>query len=128
METFYPGLKDMLKKAGLPVQAQERYPIRTAVDQRTEQPINRDAKTSGGIKAFSTNSSSVLKWCLNRSEQATNTKALDDLAGLRKNDTCYKPVTPSQILKSESLVGKLQTVLENEYLKPFYTALEKIQS
>ena len=125
METLYPGLKDMLKKAGLSVQAQERYPMRTALDQRGEQTINRDAKTAGGIKAFSTNSSSVLKWCLNRSEQATNTKALDDLAGLRKNDTCYKPLRPSQILKSESLVEKVQTVLENEYLNPFDTALEK---
>ena len=92
METLYPGLKYMLKKAGLSVQAQERYPMRTALDQRGEQTINRDAKTTGGIKAFSTNSSSVLKWCLNRSEQATNTKAQDDLAGLRKNDTCYKPL------------------------------------
>ena len=125
MEALYPGLKGMLKKTGLSVQAQEQYPMRTAVDQRGEQTINRDAKTAGGIKAFSTNSSSVLKWCLNRSEQATTTKALDDLAGLRRNDTCYKSLRPSQILKSELMVGKVQTVLENEYLNPFDTSLEK---
>ena len=91
----------MLEKPGLSVQAQDRYPVRTALDQRGEQTINRDAKTSGGIKAFSRNSSSVLKWCLNRSEQATYTKALDDLAGLGKNNTFYKPSRPSQILKSK---------------------------
>ena len=125
METLHPGLKDMFEKTGLYVQAQDCYPVRTALDQRGEQTINRDAKTSGGIKAFSRNSSSVLKWYLNRSEQATNTKALDDLAGLGKDNTPYKPLRPSQILKSESLVGKVQAALENEYLNPFDTALDQ---
>ena len=32
---------------------------------------------------------------------------------------------PSQILKSESLVGKVQAVFENEYLNPFDTALDQ---
>ena len=73
METLHPGLKDMLEKTGS-VQGQNCYPMRTALDQRGEQTINRDAKTSGDIKAFSTNSSSALKWHLNGSEQSTNTK------------------------------------------------------
>ena len=60
METLHPGLKDMLEKTGLSVQEQDLYPIRTALDQRGEQTINRDAKTSVCIKALSTNSSSVL--------------------------------------------------------------------
>ena len=125
METLHPGFKEMLEKTGLSVQAQDCHPIRTALDQRGEQTINRDTKNSGGIKAFSTNSSSVWKWCLNRFEQATNTKALDDFAGLGKNNTSYKPLRLSQILKSESLVGKVQAVLENEYLNPFDTALDQ---
>ena len=41
--------------------SQDRHPLRTAIDQRGEQTINRDAKTSGGVKAFATDSSSVLK-------------------------------------------------------------------
>ena len=75
--------------------------------------------------AFSRNSCSILKWYLNISEQATNTKALDDLAGLGKNNTSYEPLRPSQILKSESLVAKVQAVLENEYLNTFKTALDQ---
>ena len=31
METLYPGLKDMLEKLGLSVQAQDRYQISTAL-------------------------------------------------------------------------------------------------
>ena len=52
MKTLCPGLKDMIEKTGLSVQAQDRYPILTALDQRGEQTIIRDVKTSGGIKAF----------------------------------------------------------------------------
>ena len=51
---MYPVLKDMLKCKGLSVQAQEKYSLRTSIDQRGEQTINRDPKTSGGVKAFST--------------------------------------------------------------------------
>ena len=52
IQTLYPGLKSLLEHKGLSVQAQNRYAIRTAIDQRGEQTINRDAKTSGGIKSF----------------------------------------------------------------------------
>ena len=66
-----------------------------------------------------------MKWCLNKSEQATNTKALDDLARLGKNNTSYTLLRPSQILKSDSLAGKVQAVLETEYLNHFDTALDQ---
>lgn len=45
----YPGLKELLKSTGLSVQAQTSHPIRTSIDQRGEQSINRDAKTSGMV-------------------------------------------------------------------------------
>ena len=91
IEQMYPGLKDMLKCKGLSVQAQEKYSLRTSIDQRGEQTINRDAKTSGGVKAFNTKEESVLKWCLNQSELAKNTKALEDLCGLGIGTGIYKP-------------------------------------
>ena len=45
IESKYPGLK-LLLPCGLSVQAQETQLVRTAIDQRGEQTINRDAKTS----------------------------------------------------------------------------------
>jgi hypothetical protein len=47
MEHLYPGLRDLIDKEGLSVQAQDLCPLRTSIDQRGEQTINRDAKTSG---------------------------------------------------------------------------------
>ena len=47
MEATYPGLKTMLGVKGISVQGQDRYPLRTSVDQRGEQTINKDANTAG---------------------------------------------------------------------------------
>ena len=65
------------------MQGQEKYLCRTAIDQRGEQTINRDAKTSGGIKYFASDPNAILKWTLNRSAQAKNTEALYDLANIK---------------------------------------------
>ena len=43
------GLKPFLQSNGLSVQAQTAYQIRTSVDQRRQQSINRDAKTRGNF-------------------------------------------------------------------------------
>ena len=69
MEVLYPGLKDFLSEKRMSVQAQNRFPLIVPVDQRGEQTLNRDAKTTGGIKCFAADSSAVLKWTLNCSEQ-----------------------------------------------------------
>ena len=45
LEILYPGLKSLLSSKGMSVQAQDRQCKRTAIDQRGEQTINKDAKT-----------------------------------------------------------------------------------
>ena len=125
IDTLYPGLKNMLTEKGLSAQAQNKYPLRTAIDQRGEQTINRDAKVAGGVKYFSTREESVLKWCLNRSDQAENTKALKDLCGIGADPGIYKPVRPSQIAKSEDLVNRVVNVLTDDYINPFGINIEK---
>ena len=46
MEQFYPGLKELISRKRLSVKGQEKYPLSTAIDQRGERTINRDAKTN----------------------------------------------------------------------------------
>ncbi|MEM7298253.1 MAG: hypothetical protein AAF391_08310 [Bacteroidota bacterium] len=121
----FPGLKNILKEKGFSVQSQERYPLRTAIDQRGEQTINRDAKTAGGIRNFASNEESVLKWCLNRSEQARNTRHLLDMCDLGNDSSIYKQCRPSQITKSEEMVKKVINVLKEEYIDPFGINVEK---
>ena len=119
LDKRYPGLRPFFDTVGLSVQAQTKFPLRTSIDQRGEQSINRDAKTSGGIKSFASDANSVLKWCLNRPDQARNTNALRQLAGLSSNCGSYKPLRPSQILKSEKAVSEAVRVIEEEFINPF---------
>ncbi len=69
------------------VQAQEKLPLRIAIDQRGEQTLNRDAKTTGGIKSFISDSNAILKWTLNRAEQAKCTENLLNLAQINNPST-----------------------------------------
>ena len=121
----YPGLKQFLEPKGLSVQSQDRYPLKTAIDQRGEQTINRDGKTAGGIKRFAGDKSGVLKWCLNRSEQVKNTRALKQMAGIGDTFDTYKALRPSQVLKSETMVDKAIKVFTQDYLNPFDYNLDK---
>ena len=116
IEKFYLNLKPLLETKGFSVQGQDCYAIRTSIDQRGEQTTNQDAKTSGEITSFK---KYVLKWCLNRSEQASNTRALLDLCGVGVANDQYKPCRPSQVILSENLVGSTMNVLINEYLNSF---------
>ena len=67
IDLLFPDAKQILSDNGFSVQAQDRYLLRTAVDQRGEQTINCDAKTAGGIKYFANDGKLILKWTLNRS-------------------------------------------------------------
>ena len=125
IEQIYPGLKELLRYKGLFVQAQDRYKLRTATDQRGEQSINRDAKTTGGIKSFAVDNTSVLKWTLNHSEQAKNMTELLSMAGIQSASDIYKPLRLSQILKSEVMVTNVVNVLSSEYINPFDSGLDK---
>lgn len=119
IEKLYPGLKDLLVSKGLSVQSQDRYPLRTAIDMRGEQTINRDAKTSGGVAQFASSISSVQKWTMNRSDAAETKKALHNMAGLSDPNTIYKSLRPRQIVNSEVKVRNVTNVVENDYINPF---------
>lgn len=125
IDLLYPDAKQLLSDNGFSVQAQDRYLLRTAVDQRGEQTINRDAKTAGGIKFFANDSKSVLKWTLNRSEQANNTSELLNMVDMKSSNDMYKSLRPSMILKTEKMAEKVVKVLKDEYVNPFGAELDK---
>ena len=115
----------MMKHAGLSVQAQDKCPLRTSIDQRGEQTMNRDAKITGGIKAFTTKEYSILKWSLTRSNQARHTRELQNLCGLSTDPGIYKPCRPSQILTTEKLVQEVIRVFREDYINTFAIGIDK---
>ena len=77
------------------------------------------------MKNFANNELSVLKQILNRAKRAENTKASLDIAGLGEEQTMYKPLRPSEVIKPESSVQCLVRVMETEYINPFESSLDK---
>ena len=118
--------ENILEANCISVQAEDRYPARTAIDQRGEETFNHDAKTTGGIKTFASDSSSVMKWTLNRAEQATDTNALYKMCSIIESSSeMYIPSQPSQILQSEKCVAGIATIFTEEYLNLFDVGLNK---
>ena len=117
--TVYPGLEEIIEEKGLSVQGQAYYSLCTSTDQRGEQTLNRDAKIVGGIKCFSNDPKSVLKWTLNRSKQAKHTAELLKLVALNETSMISKGLRLSQILNSEKKVRRLLELLNFEYINPF---------
>ena len=58
----------------------------------------------GGIKCFTADSKVVLKWYLNRADQARNTKAIKE--SIYSSSEKYKPFHPFQILITENWLPK----------------------
>ena len=111
VDELFPGCKEPLKYYGISVQGQDRYPLRTAVDQRGEQTLDRGAKTSGGITNFAGNIDAVTKWTLNRSAQAEVTGELKRVAGIEGTQDTYKQIRPHHILISNKMCDKLVTTI-----------------
>ena len=85
-------------------------------------------KQIGGITSFESSKIAVARWCLNRADQAKNTSALKELAGIEKITEVNKSLRPSQISSSEKKVQKIMEVLSDEYINPFSTDLDKAKS
>ena len=123
IENSYPGMKEIMKRTGSSVQGQDKYPLRTSIDQHGEQTINRDAKTTSGIKAFTTKEDSI--WSLTRSEQECHTRELQNLCGLSTDPGIYKPCPSSQILTAKKLVQEVIQIFKEDYINPFDIGIDK---
>ena len=61
LDITHPGYKELVKRSSISVQGQDKYALHTAIDQRGKQTLNKDAKSTGGIKSFASSSESVTK-------------------------------------------------------------------
>ena len=81
LDQSHPGCKEIIQSKGLSVQAQDKYPLRTPIDQHGKQTLNKDAKSTGGTKSFANTNDAVTKWTLNRASQAKVTATLKKFSG-----------------------------------------------
>ena len=97
IDQLHPGLRSEFLVG---IQAQDRYPHMTAIDQRGEQTFNREAKVAGGMQDAHSESL-TLKWSLKRRAAAENIVKLKQMVGLHKSNNPYYLTTPIKIMQSE---------------------------
>ena len=91
-----------------------------------EQSYMKSAKTTGGIRQFSTNEAAVAKRVMNRPFQARFAETLMEISGLSNTTlSSRKCLCPSEILKSEKIVKNILDALQIQLLNPFHQDIEK---
>ena len=125
IEETHPGAKEELEIKGLSV-CRNTYNIGQSTDGAGEQTFMRSAKAAGGIKNFATQTNTYEKWVLSRPFAPQFVNSLRNDTGLDKTTNnprkCLREV---QIKKSEERVQKITYVLENQFINPFSTDLER---
>ena len=72
------------------VHSQARYNLRTAVDQREEQSLNKDRKTVDGVRRFSADNDAVTKWTMGRDDKTWKLNFLLQMCNIRQQCHEYK--------------------------------------
>ena len=124
-EETHPGAKEELEIKGLSV-CRNTYNIGQSIDSPGEQTFMRSAKTAGGIKNFATQTNTYEKWVLSRPFAAQFVNGLRNDTGPDKTTNnprrCLREV---EIKKFEERVQKITYLLENQFINPLSTDLER---
>lgn len=70
-------------------------------------------------------SESVQRFCLNKVNEAENTKALKNICGIKDENRYYKHFRYSMVLNIEQLICKVFSTLEEEYIDLFRVEVEE---
>ena len=101
------------------VQQQNRYPFSAvACDQVIEQTLNRDCKTSGGIKGISLNQNAVQRFILSQAERAAITRQCETMAGYHHDPRSKKDLDNTARKRNEDSVERVIAVVE-QMVDPF---------
>ena len=102
------------------VQQQTKYGFSaTACDQVIEQTLNRDSKTSGGVRGFTRNENAVKRWVLSQPQRSAIARQCESMAGIRDDvSNTRKDLEPATGKKNEIAV---QSVIEciTQMVNPF---------
>eukprot|EP00794_Sanderia_malayensis_P002237 gene2237-2552_t len=80
---------------------------------------------NGGVTKFAAKPQTITKWVLSRPFQSTFVEALREISGTDSNiSNPRKCLRPSEILKTNKVVQKIQDALTNQFINPFDEQLD----
>ena len=92
---------------------------RIETDKVIEMTLNKDTKTPGGTRGFSTNVGAVQRWKLNGSYRASLRKCIHDHLQYEQKYVKHKGLTKSRISRDEKDVKSIYNVLSEVFILPF---------
>ena len=102
------------EKGHFSVQRQEKRGFSgVACDMTIEQTANRDSKTRGGMKGFTSNKGASSRWIKAHHERASITRQCEEMAGREKKGAIRKDLTPSRKIKDKSDVQNIISTVLN---------------
>ena len=118
------GAKTEMQKFSEPVR-RNNYSIGQSIDLAGEQTYTKSAKTVGGTTSFQIRQGAVLKSVLNRPFPSKLFEPLKELSGVKKTTTNVKKcLRPSEILKYNQIVLKIQGVMKEQFVDTFDESLD----
>ena len=120
LEFTNPDIYPEFQKGHFSVQLNEdRKFSRTEPDKTIEMTLNKDTKSPGCTKGFSTNVNAINRWALNATYRAELRQCFYQLINFSNPTTKHKYFTQSHILKDKEAASSLKTVLTETFINPF---------
>ena len=116
-----PVLHDHFLNCGFSVQLRNEHPFaRIAVDQTTEETVNKDTQTAGGTHGFSLKHGAVSRYYLTAGQRSGALRQLrQDISVQGSVITKHTDLEKTRIKKEESDVASMIDLLESNWTNPF---------
>ncbi len=115
-----PDLYEHFERGGFTVQRSDTNQFgRIAVDQTTEETVNKDTQTAGGTRGFSLKPGTVSRYYLTAEYRASALRQMREHVATSSRVFSHADLGASRISKDESDVSSITDLLENNWTNPF---------
>ncbi|XP_038063921.1 uncharacterized protein LOC119734467 [Patiria miniata] len=119
LEKTHPFVLNEFQIGNFAVQRQDVHGFsRVACDMTIEQTANRDSKTRGGMKGFTTNKGASNRWIRAHHERAAITRQCEEMAGKGQKMATRKDLTKRRMTRDEQDVQTIMTTIST-MINPF---------
>lgn len=116
-----PDLHDHFRNGGFSVQLSNTNPFaKIAVDQTTEETVNKDTQTAGGTRGFSLKPGAVARYYLTAEHRASALRELrHQISSQIPGKVSHPDLGKARIKRDESDVASLVDLMDNNWTNPF---------
>ena len=128
ISTQYPDIYNNFLDGRFSVQLGSDNPFgKIPVDQTTEETVNKDTKTSGGVRKYSLNANAVSRFYLTAEYRSAYLHQFRNMVGMIKSGLHHAELQKPRILKDEAAVTSVVETLDN-WNNPFSEDAQDIVS